>query len=65
MQFIHLRERVKIIKFRPIYIGFMGTLGVVMAAEVMMALFALYSLKNKQYQDAALIPVTWAALKKK
>ena len=26
-----------------------------MAAELMMALFALYSLKNKQYQDAALI----------
>ncbi len=132
MQSIHLRERVKIMKFRSIFIGFMGTLGVVMAfaglvapetalgetglsivilsnlrafmaAEVMMALFALYSLKNKQYQDAALIfllitligwtigqatsyvvdgapntfttvsillqaaliPVTWAALKKK
>ena len=33
----------------------MSNLRAFMAAELMMALFALYSLKHKQYQDAALI----------
>ncbi|MEI7561721.1 MAG: DUF4345 family protein [Actinomycetes bacterium] len=33
----------------------MSNLRAFMAAELMMALFALYSLKNKKYQDSALI----------